>query len=190
MRTEVFLTWRRMTRQMRNADDGDLVGDHRLLLKISRFLKRRFHAPMTTKSSKRQAANRLVRRLAFFDGDGGSRTRVRRVRPQTPTSLVVSQFSRSGRSQATEPVPEPADGSLAARIGVWTTARRLNRRPHRSTGVRPDRTSLRVTQRERVDARQLVVLPLFYEVGAPRLAVRDQPSPSKPFHPRAGQIIA
>jgi|GEM_PF-3958306 len=143
---------------------------------------------------------------ALNGGDGGNRTRVRRIRPRTSTSLVgpcQSPGSRCrprctrasrwepklplGRSYRhlnaarrlydalLQPVGERSERTLpsAAVICPWTGLG--CQRSSRERGLRDGNPGVPGTLESTLR---------FCGVRAPRLAVRDQPSPSKPVIPR------
>jgi len=130
-------------------------------------------------------------------GDGGNRTRVQRVRPATCYRLSPVFVSHSSGPTGQDPA-EPADASLADGIDVAPTASRLVRRPFsRSRAKRRggrDRLCRSVGYAGRlrghcvcrsVSVVGTYLVPLIYEGEAPRPAVADQPSLSKPVIPNS-----
>ncbi len=134
-----------------------------------------------------------------FSGGGESRTRVRRIRPQVPTSVVNCRLSPAHYT-VDEVVhgPAPASwvglGASANRTLAWVTPipRPTSARPRRaahpqvSAGVsitQPTEGQRSWKRLHRQVSWHLIVCSVVNEARAPRLATRDQPSPSKPVHP-------
>ena len=136
----------------------------------------------------------------YSGGDGGNRTRVQRVRPATCYRLSPVFVSHPAGPTGQGPA-EPVDASLADGIDVAPTASRLVRRPFsrsrakrrggrdrlcRSGGYVGRLRGHRVCRSISVVGTYLV--PLIYEGEAPRPAVADQPSLSKPVIPNSSLL--
>ena len=141
-------------------------------------------------------------------GDGGNRTRVRKVRPETSSRLSRLFVSRSLLPQPTElaesqPIPSKRGLGRLYRHPDGCTPAAVTPNPTPPEGVRDGRGHSRWPKRlpslsclgsYGVGIRRCsccigtCVLPLFYEVEAPQPAVSGQPSPSKPVIPLCPQL--
>jgi len=149
--------------------------------------------------------------LVTCGGDGGNRTRVRRIRPGTSTSLVglCSLVRGVAADRATPELSRwepklPLEYSYRRRSAARRLfyARPLARRRETRADVTVctvslslGRIRLPLGQRQSRPAGRQVLLALWSVCSvvnggrAPRLAIRDQPSPSKPVIPTFLNII-